>query len=503
MSSRPFFSSPYSAFFEVTGMDATEKMLEKARSLPFKELLINDIEGAWNVDNVFDAIVCVGVLDFVQDPEALLTKVATLLKPEGCFGLTIPEVSSSDPDLIDVMGEDFTRVSSGEATAEGKPDTMEELFRRCGLRISTKSRFTGYTDSASGKLMTSPDGLPTELKFISGYLQRAEELKTRDPVVSYYCTFYAAKLAIERNSQNKECQKYLMKLLDSLEEEKALHAGNEAFTNNLVGQAHVEDFALKIFNNADNEDRTGKASKKTAKTFLAASIFLEVLKGFGEVDETITEKIRYAKFKAVDIIKAIKEGRTPDPGPPVSDQPEDDEQRFRQDSTGSASSPQFSSQPIGGQSSFDSQYYTASAPAPDANVNPYAGQYTQSPPSPERPLPPATHYQPPSQSFPSSSPSSAHFPPPPASQPIYRAASHPTPSAPPTRPLSPPSHRMKQSQPATHHHRDLPPEEIDQQIITSATKHSKFAISALQYEDVPTAIDNLEKALALLRPLRK
>ena len=42
--------------------------------------------------------------------------------------------------------------------------------------------------------------------------------------------------------------------------------------------------------------------------------------------------------------------------------------------------------------------------------------------------------------------------------------------------------------------------EIDYTIITAATKHSKFAISALQYDDVTTAVDNLEKALALLKP---
>ena len=38
-------------------------------------------------------------------------------------------------------------------------------------------------------------------------------------------------------------------------------------------------------------------------------------------------------------------------------------------------------------------------------------------------------------------------------------------------------------------------------IMQKASKHAKFAQSALIYEDVVTAIDNLEKALALLRPL--
>ena len=38
-------------------------------------------------------------------------------------------------------------------------------------------------------------------------------------------------------------------------------AGNEAILNDVVGYAHIENFALKIFVNADNEDRAGKASK--------------------------------------------------------------------------------------------------------------------------------------------------------------------------------------------------------------------------------------------------
>lgn len=38
-------------------------------------------------------------------------------------------------------------------------------------------------------------------------------------------------------------------------------------------------------------------------------------------------------------------------------------------------------------------------------------------------------------------------------------------------------------------------------LVHQAQKHAKFAQSALVYEDIPTAIDNLEKALAILRPL--
>lgn len=61
----------------------------------------------------------------------------------------------------------------------------------------------------------------------------------------------------------------------------------EEISNDLVGYAHVQNFAMKIFLNADNEDRAGNASLKTAKTFLAASILLQILKSFGEIEEEV------------------------------------------------------------------------------------------------------------------------------------------------------------------------------------------------------------------------
>ncbi|KAJ3345973.1 hypothetical protein HDU83_003540 [Entophlyctis luteolus] len=160
--------------------------------------------------------------------------------------------------------------------------------------------------------------VPDAFKSITAFVQRADELAVREPVVSYYCNFYAVKLAIDINAshQSPECQTYLLGMLDTLEAAKAALKDNEAITNDVVGYAHIENFALKIFNAADTEDvgRAGKASKKTAKSFLAASTFLEVLKVFGAVDESVEEKIRYGRFKAVDILKALKEGRQPTPG---------------------------------------------------------------------------------------------------------------------------------------------------------------------------------------------
>ncbi|KAL9546587.1 hypothetical protein MBANPS3_006594 [Mucor bainieri] len=173
--------------------------------------------------------------------------------------------------------------------------------------------------------------IPDEIKYITPYVQRGQEVAARDPVVSYYAQYYAAKLAIARGPRTKETTDYLSHLLDALETQKQAIGANEAITDDLVGYAHVENFALKIFINADNEDRAGKSSKKTAKTFLAASIFLELLKTFGELDSETEAKIKYSKWKAADIMKALREGRVPTPGPPGGIEQEDEDVEMKQE----------------------------------------------------------------------------------------------------------------------------------------------------------------------------
>jgi vacuolar protein sorting-associated protein VTA1 len=56
-----------------------------------------------------------------------------------------------------------------------------------------------------------------ELKFIQPFMQRAQELAEREPVIAYYCHFYAAKLAIESPVKSPESQAFLTQLLDTLE----------------------------------------------------------------------------------------------------------------------------------------------------------------------------------------------------------------------------------------------------------------------------------------------
>ncbi|KAL5495324.1 hypothetical protein ACEPAI_787 [Sanghuangporus weigelae] len=168
----------------------------------------------------------------------------------------------------------------------------------------------------SKKLSDVLPPLPSSLKAISSYIQRADELRQKDPVMAYWCTYYAAQLGLDLKSHEIGARDYLFALITLLEEMKKELEGNDAIEHEAAGAAYVENFALKVFALADNEDRRGELSRSTAKKFLAAANFLELLRVFEKSNnaEVNEEKVRYAKWKASEIAKAFREGRQPTRG---------------------------------------------------------------------------------------------------------------------------------------------------------------------------------------------
>nr|CAG8488594.1 5773_t:CDS:2 [Entrophospora candida] len=301
--------------------------------------------------------------------------------------------------------------------------------------------------------MNSLPPLPNELKFISPYLQRAQELQQREPIIAYYCNYYAAKLAIEKGTKEKgESQNFLFKLLDVLEKEKKKFSNNEAVTNDIVGEAFVENFAIKIFLNADNIDRAGKATKQTAMTFLASSIFLELLKIFGELSPEVENKIKYAKWKAAHIIKALRDGQRPIAGPPGGD-------------------------PTSQEPTYVDNVNTNAAPL--SNVS------TTGPPLPPKSnaIQPFNYIQSitPTQTAPSSIQPHSQLP-----------QQQRTPNA------TTSTGQQQQPTRSTLNLKSNSHCEIDPNTVATAQKYCKWAVSALNYNDVKTAIENIDKAKALL-----
>ncbi|CEG39439.1 hydroxyproline-rich glycoprotein [Plasmopara halstedii] len=164
-----------------------------------------------------------------------------------------------------------------------------------------------------------PVRIPPTFKTLLPFIRRAEELdrdtsRPESKLIAYFCRQYAMELGIKlrENDVSNESTDYLLSLMDRLENEKK---SLPEFTQE-EGKEICEDFATEIFSKADDEDRAGKANKSTARTFYAAGTFFDILTQFGDIPEDIVEKRRYCKYKAATILKAVKEGKTPTPGPP-------------------------------------------------------------------------------------------------------------------------------------------------------------------------------------------
>ncbi|KZT53040.1 DUF605-domain-containing protein [Calocera cornea HHB12733] len=175
--------------------------------------------------------------------------------------------------------------------------------------------------------LPSSAACPPSLKAIAPYLQRAAEVKTADPVVAYWCLYNAARLGLPlAKGHDQDAKRYIEQILMYLEASKGTLQGEKAISDTDMACQRIEAFASRIFGNADNEDRMGAATKLTAKKFLAAANFMQLLSIFDREGD-VADKIKYAKWKASDIAKALREGRVPLAGPaggidsPLSEDP--------------------------------------------------------------------------------------------------------------------------------------------------------------------------------------
>ncbi|KAK2154682.1 hypothetical protein LSH36_260g01083 [Paralvinella palmiformis] len=289
--------------------------------------------------------------------------------------------------------------------------------------------------------------LPVSLKPIQHYLKTAVEHDKRDPAVAYYCRLYALQRGMELDKSSPEGRTFLLSLMDLAEKTKKEMSDNEAIKSEVVGQAHVEDYALKLFLYADNEDRAARFGKNVVKSFYTAGMLFDVLTQFGEPSEDIEANRKYAKWKAAYIHNCLKNGETPHPGPL------DDDENVPNPGEADGVPPN-----IG--------FPEPGAPMPPSHPSISASQHT---------LPPTQPTLPPSQ---------------PVIPPIQ-------PVIPPTQPAvsQPNSNQVSQTW--------IPPANpagvtLTAQEYQKAIKLCKYSISALQYEDPSTAVDNLAKALKLL-----
>eukprot|EP00891_Asterochloris_glomerata_P009204 jgi/Astpho2/9204/Aster-07162 len=156
--------------------------------------------------------------------------------------------------------------------------------------------------------------LDEQKKVIMPAIGRAQEMeKAGNAKIAYYCYLYAVIKGMDMKDRHPKIDGIVKSLIEKLEQmRQVVQPDKEA------DAAIVEDFALRLFTEADRVDRAGRANKLTAHKFYAACNFLEILTQFspdGTLEPDLLEKQRYALWKSTEINKAIREGRAPTAGP--------------------------------------------------------------------------------------------------------------------------------------------------------------------------------------------
>ncbi|ESO09762.1 hypothetical protein HELRODRAFT_186287 [Helobdella robusta] len=336
----------------------------------------------------------------------------------------------------------------------------------------------------------SLSNVPPSFKPIQHYLKTAAEHDKRDPVVAYYCRLYAMQKGMEIDKKSPESRNFLRLLMGHLEEMKVQLKDNEAIQSELVGQAHVENYAIKLFFYADTEDRKSNFGKNVVKAFYTSSMLFDVLTTFGELPEELEKSRKYAKWKAAYIHNCLKVGATPQPGPQAEAADElgistDHQFQLPQSSASLIANLPPASNPVTNTANYSSNSASDDAGASRPYfMNQQINKVLPLDPSPgHRNVSLSPFNQPP-----------AHF----NEQPSY-----PQPSSSSSQPpqLTFPHNYIDapaQPQPAQRHTSatNFQPKHED---FSKAMKFCKFANSALQYEDAPTAILNLTKALNIMK----
>ncbi|XP_023016545.1 vesicle trafficking 1 [Leptinotarsa decemlineata] len=318
--------------------------------------------------------------------------------------------------------------------------------------------------------------VPSEVKPLAHLLKLADEHDERNVVVAYWARMSACLLALRivPGKKSPETAELIRSLLDWLEKTKKANGDNEGITSETIAQSLIEEYALRLFEYANQQDLAQIFNKNTVKTFYTAGMLMDVLDQFGPIPDDIREKRKYAKWKAAYIHKSLKNGEMPLPGPPKSFEEED--------------SAILHNSKIPEEELATYTKYTGPIDFEDLKK-----PLTPAVPPPDNLVP----FNPPKQSDDNSF---AHAP---ASSPITPLfPTNPTPFSTPTPAPSVASVTLPEieKEPGTGHQISVPSGQFtpSPEQIQKAQKFCKFATSALNYDDVKNALDYLHKAMNLL-----
>ncbi|GAM86000.1 hypothetical protein ANO11243_040100 [Dothideomycetidae sp. 11243] len=263
-----------------------------------------------------------------------------------------------------------------------------------------------------------------------------------------------------------------------------------------------------------------RARRQTIDTFQAASTFLELLIIWGPLEAETSQKIKYAKYHALRIAKALKAGEDPNASNPKDDLASPTVATGASGDHAMPFQPDLSSPPPAAYQpptvEDESERTAPPITAPSANMTSDAPEVETAGTSRTVETSQDADYFPPVPTFTSESTASATTTANPdtvMSDPTDFYAQQPTQPPQPAL-ISPPVQQpavMQPPIPSPHpmpqatvpvHQATLPPSaaayRTDDESVALAQKHSRWAISALNFEDVPTAVKELRLALQYL-----
>ncbi|OQE11972.1 hypothetical protein PENFLA_c066G00242 [Penicillium flavigenum] len=148
------------------------------------------------------------------------------------------------------------------------------------------------------------NNIPAGLKYadIRRFAMMAAQIEKVNPVVAYWC---------EPQYPPQCCNGQLELTESSTSQFKSHNRNNETVIDGIAASALVGHFGLEVFTHAEAAMDANKVTEHTADSFQAASLFLELCQIWGAPGPNIARRIKFGKYHAVRIVKAIKNGEDP------------------------------------------------------------------------------------------------------------------------------------------------------------------------------------------------
>jgi vacuolar protein sorting-associated protein VTA1 len=286
------------------------------------------------------------------------------------------------------------------------------------------------------------------------------------------------------HSDDDSVASFAMELLDEIE---ALKSGDDVILQEVIGDqetsiAYVMNFANKVFATAKLQIQDHKSGRQTAMSLLASVNFFDLLKLWPdeasrlEETEEVSKKVKYAKYHAARILKALKSGEDPNEYESAAAK-EEPERNELVDKTSNENED-------GDEEDESTQTDELGLPSTPKTIS-----KEDIPPPFVDDVPESSLVLP---STPSSNPT-AEF-----------SLPQPPKSLPETPRVVLSKTALESLPPKPQLRKDINVQKImeSSEVYAKAQKHAKFAISAMNYEDKVTAINELEEAIRMLGQLK-